>query len=72
MSDLDERLGRYARHLDEHVARFEVPADAAPPRVLDLDARRLGEPTMPTPRHRAWLAAAAALCLILALSLIHI
>lgn len=68
MSDLDERLGRYARHLDEHVTRFEVPTGDTPPRVLDLEAGRSISSPPPT-RHRAWLAAAAALCLIVAGSL---
>ena len=69
MSDLDERLGRYARHLDEHVSRFEVPDDVAPPvRVLvDRPAVEVGGAA---PWNRAWLATAAALLLIVAGSLV--
>lgn len=65
MSDLDERLVRYARHLDERMDRFEVPAEVGPP-VRRLEARPGADGAVSRSRHRAWLATAAALCLLVA------
>jgi hypothetical protein len=72
MSDLDERLVRYARHLDEHMDRFEVRRGLAPVDELGPEAAPLvaSDPVASRPvLHGLWLATAAAVCLLVVGSL---